>query len=151
MKEKNLHSELVSIVSFSQCYQLEELFDNFQAEIYYPINDDNDKDSWILFQVPTIMENFDTAVLEDFFNFLDNYLTSSQSRYTGYLDSIINATKEETQVYVLKFENRIFCNDKFQADDVEEKALTPSGTPSNREYEIFIHITFGTSTKELTS
>ncbi len=62
MKKKDSHSELVSIVSFTLCYQQEEVFAKFQAVIYDPSNDENDKDSWILFQVPTIMEDFNTLL-----------------------------------------------------------------------------------------
>ncbi len=59
MKKKDSCAELVSVVSFTLCCQQEEVFVKFQAEIYDPSKDDNDKDSWILFQVPTIMEAFD--------------------------------------------------------------------------------------------
>ena len=142
MKKKDLRSELVSIVSFTLCYQQVEVFDKFQAEIYDPSNDENDKDSWILFQVPTIMEDFDVTALEDIINRLDIDLPPSQSRCTGYLESVANAAKEETRVYALKFENMIFHNNKFQADDIEGKALTPYVTPSSKEGENFIHITY---------
>ncbi len=113
MKQKHLCAELVSIVSFSLCYQQEEVFDKFQAEIYDPSNNENDKDSWILFQVPTIMEDFDKTALEDIINCLDIDLPSSQWRCTGYLESVANAAKEETWVFVLKFENMIYYNGKF--------------------------------------
>ena len=36
-----------------------------QPEIYDPSNDGNDKDTWNLFQVPTIAYSFDTTALED--------------------------------------------------------------------------------------
>ncbi len=42
----------------------------------------------------------------------------------------------------MNFENLIFHNEKFQADDIEGKALTPYVTPSSREGENFIHITY---------
>ncbi len=61
MKKKDLHAELVPIVSFTLCCQQEEVVDKFQAEIYDPSNNDNDMDSWILFQVPTILKDFDTT------------------------------------------------------------------------------------------
>ncbi len=77
MKQKELCAELVSIVSFTLCYQQEEVFDKFQAEIYDPSNDENDKDSWILFQVPTIMQDFDTTALEEILNCLDIDLSTS--------------------------------------------------------------------------
>ncbi len=94
MKKKDFYAELVSIVSFTLCYQQEEVFDTFQAEIYDPSNDDNNKNSWILFQVQSIMEDFDTTALEDIINCLDIDLPSSQSRCTGYLESVANAAKE---------------------------------------------------------
>ncbi len=97
MKKKDLCSEHISIISFTLCYQQEEVFDKFQAEIYDPSKDDNHKDSWILFQVLTIMEDFDTTVLEDVINRLHIDLPTSQSRCTGYLESVANAAKEETQ------------------------------------------------------
>ncbi len=102
MKKKDLHAELVSFVSFTLCYQQEQVFDKFQAEIYDPSNNDNGKDSWILFQVWTKREDFDTTALEDIVNCLDIDLPSSQSRCTSYLEQVANVTKEETWVYALK-------------------------------------------------
>ncbi len=52
-------------------------FDKFQAEIYDPSNSGNDKDCEILFQAPTIMEDFDTTALEDILNCLDVDLPTS--------------------------------------------------------------------------
>ncbi len=141
MKKKDLHPELVSIVSFTLCYQQVEVFDKFQAEIYDPSNNDNDKDSWILFQLPTIMEDFDTTALEDIINCIDIDLSSSQSRCTSYLESVANVAQEETQVNVLKFENMIFHNEKFQVSVIKWKALNPYVMPSSREGENFIHVT----------
>ncbi len=88
------------------------------------------------------MEDFDTTALEDIINCLDIDLPTSQSRCTSYLESVTNATKEETQVYTLKFENMIFHNEKFQGDDIKGKALTPHGTPSSRIGENCIHVTY---------
>ncbi len=88
MKKKDLHSQLVSIVSFTSCYQQKEVFDKFHAVFYDPSNNHNDKDSWILLQVPTIMDDFDTTALEDIINCPDIDLPTSQSRCTGYLESV---------------------------------------------------------------
>ncbi len=63
-KKKDLHAELVSIVIFTLCYQQEGLFDSFLAEICNPSNNDNDKNSWILFQISTTAEDFDTTALK---------------------------------------------------------------------------------------
>ncbi len=39
----------------------EEVFNSFQADLNSLSNDDNGKDSWILFQVLTIVESFDCS------------------------------------------------------------------------------------------
>ncbi len=73
------------------------------------------------------------------------------NRFTVYLESVANAIKEKTCIYVLKFENMIFQDDKFQADDIKEKGLTPYITTSINEGENFIHITYELSFMALTS
>ncbi len=89
------------------------------------------------------MNDFETAALEDIIKFLDIDLPTSQSRSTSHLEKVVNAAKDETLVYTLKFENIIFHNQKFQADDIEGKALTPYVTPSSRDGENIIHISYG--------
>ncbi len=64
------------------------------------------------------------------------------NRFTVYL---------ETCIYVMKFENMIFQCNKFQADDIREKGLTPYVITSINEGENFIHITFEFSFMLLTS
>ncbi len=76
-------------------------------------------------------DSFAITVLEDVMECLHMNLHSSQSRFTGYLESTANETMEENQVYALKFENIIFHYYRFQADDIKEKALTPYFTPSS--------------------
>ncbi len=106
-------------------YEKETLFDSFQAEIYDPSNNDNGKDLWILFQVAIIEESFDAAALKDNIKHLHINLPCSESRRAGYLEIIANADNKKTCVYALKFESMIFQHEEFQADDIEEKVMTP--------------------------
>ncbi len=141
-KKKHLHAKLVFIVSFTLCYQQEELFDSFQAETSDPSNDDKDKGSWILYHVPTTADSFDITALEDIKEYLHMNFPSSQSRFTGYLERIANEKKENNHVNTFKFENMIFHYDKFHADDIKEKGLTPHVISCSKDEEIYIHITY---------
>ncbi len=131
-----------SLLFLSPCVATKRNFWQVQAEIYDPSNNDSDKDSLILFQLPSIMEDFDTTALEEIINCLDIGLPPSESRCTGHLESVANAVKQETRVYALKFENMIFHSDKYQDDDFKGEALTPYVMPSSRDGEIFIHVTY---------
>ncbi len=117
-EKKDIWIEVVSIVSFTLCYQQEEVFGSLQGEINDSHDDYNDKDSRIIFQVPIIANSFNTFCLGRWYRMSSFQYAFLTINIYKLFESVTNATKEKTHNYIMKFENVIFHYDKFQTDDI---------------------------------
>ncbi len=95
LKSRYLHCGFVSIV-FSNCVTNNRDYSTaFKLSLMTLAIMTNNKDSWILFQVPSDAEDFDTTTLEDIMKWLCVILPSSQSRYTLYLERVANQNRKK--------------------------------------------------------